>query len=284
MQGQAVTGEGMAAPAGWCALGARSVRVETLESDGDRADDFAFVVSHDLKQPIQGIRTYCELLLDDYHDKLDAEGRRRLNVLIRLCDRLAGSISGLLRFYRAGQVPPSRDEIDLGTLAAEVVDTFSPVIESRRASVEIVDPLPVVKCDAALAAEVLSNLISNGLKFNQSDEPRVEIGALAGDPPAVCVRDNGIGIAQEDQDDVFAIFRRLHSRQEYEGTGAGLTIARKIVEAHGGRIWLESEPGRGTTFFFTLAPPRPDPKPAETRNKHPHWTRRTTSEAGRRKA
>jgi chemotaxis family two-component system sensor kinase Cph1 len=284
MQGQAVAGDAVAARSGWWALGARSVRVETPESDGDHADDFAFVVSHDLKQPIQGIRAYCELLLDDYHDALDAEGRRRLNVLIRLCDRLAGSISGLLQYYRAGKVPPARDEVDLGTLAAEVVETFRPVIESRRASVEMVDPLPVVQCDASLVAAVLGNLISNGLKFNQSDEPRVEIGCLAGDPPVIWVRDNGIGIAEQDREEVFVIFRRLHSRQDYEGTGAGLTIVRKIVEAHGGRIWLESEPGRGTTFFFTLGPPTSDSKPAETPSSHPHWARRTTSRPERREA
>jgi len=113
---------------------------------------------------------------------------------------------------------------------------------------------------------VLANLVANAVKFNESSRPEVEIGALAGRPPVIYVRDNGIGIECQHHEAIFDIFRRLHSRTKYEGSGAGLTIVRKIVKAHGGRVWLDSEPGRGSTFYFTLAP---DGEPTGTQA--PHW-------------
>lgn len=277
MQGQAIERDAVMEPArGWWALGARSVRVEPgdrFEPDAD--EGFAFVVAHDLKQPLQGIRAYCELLQDDYEDQLDAEGRRRLNVLIKLCDRLSGSISGLLRFCRSGEVTPSDDEVDLNALVDDLLDAIRPLLDARRGLVEIVDRLPAAACDATLVGEVLANLISNGLKFNESERPRVEIGFLPGDPPVFYVRDNGIGIPEEHHDEVFGMFRRLHARDRYEGTGAGLAIVRKIVESHGGRIWIESEPGEGTTFFFTLAPGVRDSHEAQSPTQPPHWASRS---------
>jgi light-regulated signal transduction histidine kinase (bacteriophytochrome) len=147
--------------------------------------------------------------------------------------------------------------------------------------VRVVDPLPVVQGDALLIGKVLANLISNGLKFNQSEIPQVEIGALAGNPPVIYVRDNGIGIPKQYHDEIFTIFRRLHGRARYEGSGAGLTIVRKIVESHGGRVWLESEPGRGTTFFFTLGPARGEATPAKPPTQPPHWATRPSHRAGR---
>jgi chemotaxis family two-component system sensor kinase Cph1 len=238
----------------------------------DHADrdphDFALLVAHDLKQPLQGIRAYCEILVEDYEEKFDADGRRRLHALVTLCDRLAGSIDDLLDYSRAGQLRPSDGDVDLNAVVDEVVRDFRPIIDSRRVSVRVVDRLPVVRGDVTMLGKVFGNLISNGLKFNRSGRPSVEIGVLAGDLPVIYVRDNGIGIAPEHHQEVFTIFRRLHSRREYEGSGAGLTIVRRIVESHGGRIWLESEPGRGTTFFFTLGS-----APVETKASHPAATR-----------
>jgi chemotaxis family two-component system sensor kinase Cph1 len=273
VQWQRIASEAVTEPArGWWAVGAGSVRVEPAEHVEEHdADEFAFVVAHDLKQPLQGIRAYCELLSDGYGDRLDGEGRRHLDTVVRLCDRLAGSISGLLRYYHSGQINPSDAEVDLNGVVEGVVEAVRPVLASRRASVQVADRLPAVRCDAVLVGEVFHNLISNGLKFNESREPRVEIGVAGGDPPAISVRDNGIGIPDEHHEAVFAIFRRLHGRGRYEGSGAGLAIVRKIVESHGGRIWLQSEPGRGTTFYFTLGPARGKPHPTKSLTRPPHW-------------
>jgi light-regulated signal transduction histidine kinase (bacteriophytochrome) len=235
------------------------------------AEEFALLVAHDLKQPLQGIRAYCEILVEDYEEKFDADGRRRLHALVTLCDRLAGSIDDLLEYSRAGQLRPTEGDVDLNAVVEDVVGDFRPIIESRQASVRVIDRLPVVKGDATMLGKVFANLIANGLKFNRSGSPSVEIGTLTGELPLIYVRDNGIGIAPEHHQEVFTIFRRLHSRREYEGSGAGLTIVRKIVESHGGRIWLESEPGRGTTFFFTLGSAPSEPTESRPAAARPHW-------------
>jgi light-regulated signal transduction histidine kinase (bacteriophytochrome) len=258
-------------------------RAKPEPSDGGKPepDEFAFIVSHDLKQPLQGIRAYCEILLDDYEAKLDAEGRRRLRALATMCDRLAGSIDSLLEYCRVGRMERLDARVDLNAVAGDVLQTFRPILDATPGSVRVVAPLPVVRGDALLIGKVLANLISNGLKFNQSETPRVEIGPCADDPPAIYVRDNGIGIPGQYHEEIFAIFRRLHGRARYEGSGAGLTIVRKIVELHGGRVWLESEPGRGTTFFFTLSPARDEATSAPPPTQPPHWSTRPSGRAGR---
>ncbi len=136
-------------------------------------------------------------------------------------------------------------------------------------------PLPTVTGDANLIGMALSNLIGNGLKFNDSAQPQVEVGCQATDPPTLYVKDNGIGIDPKFHEAVFTIFRRLHSREKYEGTGVGLTIVRKIVESHGGRIWFESVPGQGTTFHFTLAPAAAERPAVEAAPRPPHWVERS---------
>jgi len=235
-------------------------------------DDFAYIASHDLKEPLRGISAYCEILLEDYHDKLDETGRQRLLKLVDLCHRLENLISDLLTYCRVGGVRPATTGIDLGEVVDEVLETLGPAIDRRRATVDVASRLPVVTGDPTLIGIVLSNLVANGLKFNQSPQPRVEIGCLPTQPPTFYVRDNGIGIPQEHHEAIFTIFRRLHGRSQYEGTGVGLTIVRKIVQSHGGRIWLESEPGAGATFYFTLAPH--EEKPSAAGPKAPHWAER----------
>ena len=256
---------------------AEAVPVDHAHCD---ADEFALIVSHDLKQPLQGIRGYCEVLVEDYEEKFDADGRRRLHALVTLCDRLSASIDDLLDYARAGQLRPTGGHVDLNAVVDDVVGTLRPVIDSQNASVRVAGRLPVIPGDAAMIGKVFANLISNGLKFNLGDEPSVEIGSLPGEVPMIYVRDNGIGIPRECHEEIFTIFRRLHSRQQFEGSGAGLTIVRRVVEAHGGRIWLESEPGCGTTFFFTLAPPASEttePLPVA----RPHWLDRFRPRPGR---
>jgi len=237
-------------------------------------DDFAYIASHDLKEPLRGISAYCEILLEDYHERLDETGRQRLLKLVDLCQRLENLITDLLTYCRVGGVRPATTGIDLGEVVDEVLETLGPAVDRRQALVQVASRLPVVTGDPTLIGIVLSNLVANGLKFNQSPQPRVEIGCLPTQPPTIYVRDNGIGIPREHHETIFTIFRRLHGRSQYEGTGVGLTIVRKIVQSHGGRIWLESEPGAGTTFYFTLGPE--EEKPSAAGPKAPHWAERAT--------
>lgn len=230
-------------------------------------DDFTYVASHDLKEPLRGISSYCGILLEEYQDQLDDNGRRMMSTLVALCQRLERLIDDLLTYSRLGRAP-ELTPVDLDEVLDTVLETLGPAIDGRRGIVQRLGRLPTAMADATTIALVLQNLISNGLKFNESETPEVEIGCVegnrvAGDPLTIYVRDNGIGIDPKRHEAVFAMFRRLHSRQKYEGTGAGLTIVRKIVEAHGGRVWLESSPGCGSTFSFTLAAAPSDREPSE---------------------
>ena len=245
-------------------------RAEQLDRINRELDDFTYIASHDLKEPLRGISAYCDILLEDYHDKLDDDGQRRLQTLGRLCGRLETLIDDLLTYCRVGGTCPAQTGIDVGRVVEDVLETLRPAMEQRGASVRVAGPLSSATGDATLIGMVIGNLISNGVKFNESRRACLEIGCLATDPPTFFVRDNGIGIDPRHHDEIFAIFRRLHSRKQYEGSGAGLTIVRKIVESHGGRIWLESQPGAGTTFFFTLAPAE-EKQPPEPVTGPPHW-------------
>ena len=220
-------------------------------------DDFTYVASHDLKEPLRGIGSYCQILLEDYGEKLDADGQRRLMALVNLCGRLAQLIDDLLAYSQLGRRALDRQDVNLGSVVEDVLQTLGPAIDGRNASVRVLDTLPILACDAFMAGEVFRNLIANGLKFNNSDCPTVEVGCIEGCPPTFWVRDNGIGIPREHHEAIFTMFRRLHPRSKFEGTGAGLTFVRKIIEAHGGRVWLDSAPKYGTTFYFTLAPGEP---------------------------
>jgi len=254
-------------------------------------EDFAYLVSHDLKEPLRGISAYCEMLLEDLDGKLEADARRRLRTMLGMCNRLDAMIDNLLGYWRLGHVPPAKTEVDLNAVVEQAICALAPAIERRRARVRVAGPLRRATADAGLLAMVFGNLISNGLKFNDSPQPWVEIGTCREHPLTLYVRDNGIGIPREHHEAIFALFRRLHSRKRYNGTGAGLAIVRRIVESYGGRVWVESEPGYGSTFYFSLGPAIASPAtavppdPAHTRKpgaKPPHWTRRRKAAPARR--
>ena len=233
-------------------------------------DELTSIVSHDLKEPLRGMGIYCELMLEDYAEKLEAEGLRRLRTMHKICHRLEGMIDNLLAYYRLRHVPRAQSEADLNAVAEQAIDTLWPMIERRRALVRVAGRLPPAAVDPTLLCTVLGNLIANALKFNDSPRPWVEIGVAGRQPPTIYVRDNGIGVPREHHETIFALFSRLHSRKKYDGSGLGLAIVRRIVESYGGRVWLESEPGQGTTFYFSLAPayaPPADPPVAGP----PHW-------------
>ncbi|MGW8257457.1 MAG: sensor histidine kinase, partial [Thermoguttaceae bacterium] len=247
-----------------------------LERINHELEEFAYIASHDLKEPLRGIGSYCEIFLEDYRHKLDCEGKRRLSAMMHLCDRLENLIDDLLADCRVGHKARIKTRVNLNLVAANLLKMLRPAIERRNARVRIAGTLPSIVGNASLIAMVLSNLTLNGLKFNRKSRPCVEIGCLPAKPTVFYVKDNGIGIGKQHHQDIFTIFRRLHSRKKYEGSGMGLTIVKKIVELHGGRIWLKSSPNAGTTFYFTLSPSENSQAVSESEHTlaPPHWDRR----------
>ncbi len=239
-----------------------------LERSNDELDSFAYIASHDLKEPLRGIHNYSSFLMEDYAEVLDEEGISKLQTLIRLTQRMEDLIDSLLHFSRLGRVDLSLENNDLNEILDGAIDVIK--MSNAEDSIEISVPrkLPKVNCDRIQINELLTNLISNAIKYNKNDRKQVEIGFL--DTPeeldpnlqqkiqlqnqvVLYVKDNGIGIPQKHHDNVFRIFKRLYGKKQYGGgTGAGLTIAKKIVERHGGEIWLKSEVGVGTTFYLSL--------------------------------
>ena len=233
-------------------------------------DAFAYIASHDLKEPLRGIYNYSSFLLEDYQDIFDEAGKDKLNTLMRLTHRMEDLINSLLHYSRLGRAELQINTVDLNRLIAGVLDVIQ--ASGRGQEVEFIIPrdLPLIKCDRTQINELFTNLISNGIKYNQQQNKVIEIGYLDQDDPVAIarrqefphqqepktifyVRDNGIGIRERHLDSIFRIFKRLHGQKKYGGgTGAGLTIAKKIVERHGGEIWVKSVYQQGSVFYFTL--------------------------------
>ena len=236
-----------------------------LKRSNKELDEFARVASHDLKEPLRGIHNYVSFLLEDYADCLDEQGRKYLGSMQRLAARMAALIDCLLDYSRLGSAPLAMEAINLETVLDEVAEDLRHFLIDHDVELRRAVRLPMVTGNAIRLGELLQNLITNGAKFNDKQEKWVEVGCeVAQATPVFSVRDNGIGIPEQHRESVFGIFKRLHTQDKFGGgTGAGLTVAKKIVERHGGRIWLESLPGEGTTFRFTLAAGLPEDSPAK---------------------
>ena len=226
-----------------------------LEATNRDLEDFVYIASHDLKEPLRGIHNYSSFLLEDYADRLDADGQAKLHTLMRLTRRLESLLDDLLHYSRVGRIELVMRQTDPARLVREVLETMENTLEENLVTVSIAEDMPPVVCDRASVGEVFRNLISNAVKYNDNNHKQVEIGWIEGDAGSVVlyVRDNGIGIPDKHQEKVFTIFKRLHGRDQYGGgTGAGLTLVRRIIERHGGSIRVTSEYGAGSTFWFTL--------------------------------
>ena len=225
-----------------------------LERSNFELDSFAYIASHDLKEPLRGIHNFSHILIETYTDQLPPEGQEKLRTLMRLTERMESLIESLLHYSRIGRTELRTKEIDLNRLVGETLEMIQARLDEARAELVIARNLPPVEGDDVLLREVLTNLLSNAVKYNDKETPRIEFGFTEEKgKPVFFVRDNGIGIHEKHHDTIFRIFKRLHGRDAYGGgIGAGLTITQKIIERHGGEIWLESVPQEGTTFYFTL--------------------------------
>ncbi len=219
-------------------------------------DDFTYIVSHDLKEPLRGVKAFTKLLIEEYSGKVDKEGKEYLKTISESSSRMTNLIEDLLNLSRIGRIRNIEPGIDLNTLLSDVKKNLAYSLEEKKVDLKVSKNFPKVTCDRIRISEIFSNLISNAIKYSKKDvKPVIEIGYFdRGDTYEFYVKDNGIGIEKQYHDKVFQIFQRLHAKgSEYEGTGAGLTIVKKIVENHGGKIWVESEAGKGSTFNFTLS-------------------------------
>ena len=228
-----------------------AANAELARSNEDLAQ-FAYVASHDLKEPLRMVSSYCELLATRYTDKVDDAGREYIRYATEGATRMRSLIDDLLIYSRIGRGGTDRAPVDLRSVVDEALDNLTSAIEEAGAEIEIGD-LPALAGYRIDLVRLFQNLIGNAVKFRSDDPPRIRIDAqVRGGFAEIRVSDNGIGIAPEFQDQVFGVFKRLHKRTEYDGTGIGLAICEKIVAQMGGKIGIESEVGAGTTFVITL--------------------------------
>jgi PAS domain S-box-containing protein len=228
---------------------------EALERSNIELQRFAYVASHDLQTPMRGIASFAELLQTTYADKLDAQAKDWIRRVVQSTRQMQTLVRDLLEYSRVDSQPHPFQPVPFREVFDHAVSLLDASVREANAEVSCGE-LPVVTGDRSQLVQLMLNLIGNALKYRGADPPRVHVSAerSAGeDTWTFAVRDNGIGIDRRHQEQIFEIFRRLHDQKEIPGTGIGLAVCRRVVQRHGGRIWVESEPGRGSTFFFTIA-------------------------------
>jgi len=225
-----------------------------LEAKNQELDAFTYSVSHDLKEPLRAIEAFSQFMLEDCADRLDEQGREYLLKMANAAVRMKRLIDDLLTLSRASRQPNRPSRVRVGRLVREVIEEMAPTIDAKGATVEVQKELPDILAGPIRVKQIFADLLGNALKFNESKRPSVKIGvrAMEGGMATFYVEDNGMGIDPQYHERIFGIFQRLHRREEYEGTGAGLAIVKRVVEIFGGRTWVESELGAGATFLFTL--------------------------------
>ena len=233
-----------------------------LKRSNTELDSFAYIASHDLKEPLRGIHNYSNFLMEDYAELLPEDGIAKLNTVVRLTQRMDNLISSLMHYSQLGRTELLRQPVNLDVLVQQTIKTLEISHPQKSIEFRLHQLLPTICCDRAQVEELFTNLIGNAIKYNDKAEKWVEIGwvesKLARNGTQIAhtfyIRDNSIGIPPEHLERIFEIFKRLHPQDQYGGgTGAGLTIVRKIVERHDGKVWVESMLGEGSTFYFTLS-------------------------------
>ncbi|MDP6356420.1 MAG: ATP-binding protein [Planctomycetota bacterium] len=252
---------------------------ELLRSN-ESLQQFAYAASHDLQEPLRAVQGYSQVIANHYQDKLDERGAGYVTKIVEGVDRMKTLISGLLRFSRIESEDQRMGEHDSSRFVVTALKNLETAIQESGAEI-IIDGMPGIRCDPAQLTHLFQNLIGNAIKFRGDDRPKIEIGAVRIDDESRSstlnssgeadgqslvssaamdlpdgwlfrVQDNGIGIDPQYSEKIFEVFKRLHTRRHYEGTGIGLAMCRRIAERHGGRIWVESQPGEGSTFYINI--------------------------------
>ncbi len=225
--------------------------IDDLEESNERLEQFAYVTSHDLQEPLRMVSSYLSLIEERYDDELDEDGQEFLEFAVDGADRMREMIDGLLQYSRVDTEAEPLEPTDCDAVVEDVLGNLQVQIEETDAAIEA-GSLPTVTADRKQLTQVFQNLLSNAIKYRGDNRPEIEIDAERGaDEWVFRVSDNGIGMSPEETDRIFEIFQRLHT-DEYAGTGIGLALCKKIVDRHGGELWVESAPSTGSTFYFTI--------------------------------
>ncbi len=228
-------------------------RAKELAASNAELEHFAYIASHDLQEPLRAITGFLQLLEKQYTGLIDETGNKYIQFAVDGAERMKRLILDLLEYSRAGTKKDDTGLTDMNEVVQEIIKNLNKTIEETQASL-IVEQLPVLPARKSQMLQLMQNLISNALKYCDDKKPEIRIGVKEEEKDWVFfVEDNGIGIEPHHRERIFVIFQRLHSRNEYSGTGIGLSICKKIVEGHGGNIWVDANPGKGSIFYFSLS-------------------------------
>ena len=228
------------------------IRTKELEQSNKDLQQFAYVASHDLKEPLRMISSFLQLLEKRQADKLDEESKEFIEFAVTGAQRLDSLINDLLEYSKVANKKREFNNVNLNDILKQTILNLKSVIDDNNAEITY-NELPTIKGDEQLLTQLFQNLISNSIKYRREIIPKINISAMQESSQYLFkLKDNGIGISPKHLDKIFTIFQRLHSKEEYEGTGIGLAIVQKIVHQHGGEVWAESKPGKGSTFYFTI--------------------------------
>jgi light-regulated signal transduction histidine kinase (bacteriophytochrome) len=231
----------------------RSGLIARLQRANRDMETFTYAASHDLRSPLITIGGFSRILREDYAEKLDEKGKDLLDRIESSAKKMSQLIDDLLSFARVSKTEIRRSEIDMGALTGKVIEELKPVIGERNIRFEVTD-LPPAFGDLSMVRQVIVNFLTNAIKFTRTREVSViEVGGYKKEKENVYfIRDNGVGFDRKFGEKLFGLFQRMHSSQQFEGTGIGLFMIKQIIEKHGGKVWAEGEPDKGATFYFTL--------------------------------